>query len=82
MQIGENLKLLRKMQGLTQQELAEKTGIKQQNLSRWEKGIHLPDIAECIKLADFYEITLDELVDRDCNFNKTNIRSQCPPNNL
>ena len=69
MQIGENLKFLRKMQGLTQQELAEKTGIKQQNISRWEKGIHVPNIEECIKLADFYEVSLDDLADRDCNFN-------------
>ena len=76
MQIGENLKFLRKMQGLTQQELAEKTGIKQQNISRWEKGIHIPNIEECIKLADFYEVSLDDLADRDCNFNNKNLNNE------
>ncbi len=65
MKLGENLKNLRVAYGLTQQQLADATGIKQQNISRWEKGVHVPDILECIKLADFYHISLDELVDRD-----------------
>lgn len=63
--LSDSLKSLRKMHNLTQQELANKTGIKQQNISRWEKGIHLPNIEECIILADFFGVTLDELADRD-----------------
>lgn len=65
MTLGENLKNLRVAFGLTQQQLADATGIKQQNISRWEKGMHIPDILECVKLADFYHISLDELADRD-----------------
>ena len=37
-------------------------GISQQNISRWEKGIHVPTIADCIRLANYYGITLDDLV--------------------
>lgn len=62
--VAENLKLLRCSRGLTQQELAKRTGISQQNLSRWELGIHIPNIIDCIALADFYGISLDELADR------------------
>ena len=56
--VGETLKEHRVTRELSQIQLAQATGIKQQN-------IHLPDIAECIILADFYDITLDELVGRD-----------------
>ena len=65
MNIGEMLKEHRKTNGLSQPTLAKETGILQQNISRWESGKHIPDILECIKLADFYGITLDELVGRD-----------------
>jgi transcriptional regulator with XRE-family HTH domain len=39
--------------------------ISHQNISRWESGQVLPSIDFCVKLADFYGITLDELVGRD-----------------
>ena len=63
--IGNMLKEHRLTSGITQSALAIATDIKQQNLSRWESNTHVPDIVECIKLADFYGITLDELVGRD-----------------
>lgn len=63
--IAERLKSLRLARGLTQQQLARETGISQQNLSRRETGTHIPNLADCIRLADFYGISLDELADRD-----------------
>ena len=63
--IGNTLKEHRQTCGITQSALAKATDIKQQNISRWESNTHIPDIMECIKLADFYGITLDELVGRD-----------------
>lgn len=63
--IGNSLKEHRTANGYSQSSLAKATDIKQQNISRWESNIHLPDIMECIKLADFYGITLDELIGRD-----------------
>ena len=62
---GEGLKYQREFHNLTQSELARKTGIKQQNISRWENDESFPSIDFCVKLADFYGITLDELVGRD-----------------
>ncbi|MGD9901516.1 MAG: helix-turn-helix domain-containing protein [Spirochaetales bacterium] len=64
MDIGKSLKTIRQLNKLTQSELALKTNIKQQNISRWEANIHMPNIEECIKLADFYGVSLDELIDR------------------
>lgn len=63
--IGSTLREHRQTSGITQSALAKATDIKQQNISRWESNTHVPDIIECIKLADFYGITLDELVGRD-----------------
>lgn len=61
---GENLKIQRKQYGISQLELAKRTGISQQNINRWEKGTVIPNIDFCVKLADFYGISLDELVGR------------------
>ena len=64
MNYGEALKYTREEKGISQLELAEKTGISHQNINRWERGIVLPNIDFCVKLADFYGITLDELIGR------------------
>ena len=59
---GEELKFQREANNLTQLELARKTGIKQCNISRWESGKVVPSIEYCEKLADFYGISIDELI--------------------
>ncbi len=65
MRYGEALKIQRELAGLNQMELANKIGISQQNISRWERDEVLPNIDFCVKLADFYNITIDELIGRD-----------------
>lgn len=62
MNIGEALKQQRLSAGLSQSQLARETGIKQQNISRWENGTHIPDIAQCAILAKYYGISVDELI--------------------
>ncbi|MCI8729129.1 MAG: helix-turn-helix transcriptional regulator [Clostridia bacterium] len=62
---GEALKFQREQQGISQSQLAREIGTSHQNVNRWEKGVVLPSIEFCIKLADYYEISLDELVGRD-----------------
>lgn len=62
---GEALKYQREVFGYSQNYLAKATGISQQKLSYYESGKHSPPIEDCIKLADFYGISLDELVGRD-----------------
>jgi len=62
---GKNLKYQRELHKLSQEELAKRTNIKQANISRWESGNVIPNIDFCVKLADFYEITVDELIGRE-----------------
>ena len=65
MDIGESLKIIRKTRNINQEKLSIETGISQSALSLWERNKRTPNIIDCIKLADYYEITLDELVGRD-----------------
>ncbi len=62
---GEALKYQREIHELSQTELAKRTQISQQNISYWERNTYVPSIENCEKLADYYGITLDELVGRD-----------------
>ena len=62
---GENLKYHRENNNLSQLELAKHTGLSQQAISLWEKDKRVPSIANCEILADFYGISLDELVGRE-----------------
>lgn len=57
-----NLKLLRKQHGLTQEAVAEKLGVSRQAVAKWERGECLPDIENVIAIADMYEVTVDFLV--------------------
>ena len=58
----ERLKLLRKEMGLTQTELAEKLGLKQATVAKWEEGERTPYIDYFIELAKFFNCTIDFLV--------------------
>ena len=65
MNYGDALRAQRLLCGKSILEVEKATGIKNQNISRWERGEVLPSIDFCVKLADFYGVTLDELVGRD-----------------
>ena len=60
--IGEKISALRKQRKMTQDELAEKMGVSSQAVSKWETNMSIPDLPSLINLADFFGITLDELV--------------------
>ena len=60
--IVQSLKAHREKANLSQGELSRKTGIVQTNLSRWESNTHVPNIADCVTLARFYKISVDELI--------------------
>ena len=58
----DNLISLRKMNRLSQEELAEKLGISRQTLSKYETGESVPDIEKCKVIADYFEVLIDDLV--------------------
>ncbi len=63
--IGKSIKACRLYARLSQVELAKKIGTSHAAISFWENGINIPNVADCIKMADVMQITLDELVGRE-----------------
>ena len=61
----ENLITLRRMRGMSQEELAERIGVTRQTLSKYETGESLPDIEKCKAIADIFETSIDELINND-----------------
>lgn len=60
--ISINLKKLRKTRRYTQEEVAEKVGVSRQAVMKWENGETVPDINNCMALAELYGVALDDLV--------------------
>ena len=59
--IGMNIRILRKKLRMSQEELAERVDVSRQTIAKWENGESLPDIHKCKRLADIFEVTLDQL---------------------
>ena len=57
--VGEQIAVLRKGKGLTQNDLGERLGVTFQSVSKWERGETLPDTAILVDLADVLETTVD-----------------------
>lgn len=61
-EIGKNIAKLRKLNNLTQEQLAEKVGVSPQAVSKWENGLSCPDITLLPTIAKLFGITVDELL--------------------
>lgn len=61
---SEKLKTLRKRKGLSQQEFSKIMGIAQNTLSNWELGNRRPDYETLNKIADYFGVTVDDLISR------------------
>ena len=67
MTIGTNIKRLRLNKGVTQEELGETLGVSSQAVSKWENKSALPDVMILPKLADYFGVSIDELMDYKLN---------------
>ncbi len=59
---SENLKTLRKQKGFTQEELAARLNIVRQTVSKWEKGLSVPDAELLTRLAEVLEVPVSTLL--------------------
>lgn len=55
------LKKYREAMGLSQQELADRLGVRQSTVGMWENGTNKPRHSTLIKIADFFNVSVDEL---------------------
>ncbi|MBR6665795.1 MAG: helix-turn-helix domain-containing protein [Lachnospiraceae bacterium] len=61
--IGNFLKDLRKANGFTQEQVAEKLGTSSRTISRWETGAYMPDISLLVAIAEMYDVDVREIID-------------------
>lgn len=62
---SDKLKNIRKSKRILQKELAQAIGVGNTTVSNWEKGLSTPDYNMLCKIADYFNVTLDFLLDRD-----------------
>ena len=60
--LKDNLAMLRRLHGYSQEQLAEKIGISRQAYAKWESGLTIPDVEKCGRLAEIYGTTIDSLI--------------------
>lgn len=63
MTIGEKMKEARKERGLSQEQLAEQLIVSRAAVAKWESDKGIPDIENLKKISEFFEMSIDELVD-------------------
>lgn len=74
----DNLIELRKLNGISQDELADRIGVSRQTVSKYETGESLPDIEKCKRIAEVFSVSMDDLINYERN-NKNNLGLNVPP---
>ncbi len=77
MNIGTMIKKYRNQRDLTQEQLSEYLNVSVSAVSQWESGKTVPDVATLLSLANFFDITLDELFDRTSKDKEKAIEEYC-----
>ena len=67
MSIGNNIKEYRENKKLTQKDIAQILGVEPGTISKYESGMIEPNIESLKKLANTFEITVDELINKESN---------------
>lgn len=62
MELCNSIKRLRKAKNLSQEQLAEAMSVSTASVSKWETGQSLPELSTLVKMADFFEISIDAMV--------------------
>lgn len=60
--LSDNLKSFRKSKGISQEELAVRLNVVRQTISKWEKGLTVPDADTLIRIAEILEVNVSELL--------------------
>ena len=62
MNIADRIQNLRKLRGISQEQLADRLGVSRQTISKWESEQSAPDMEKIILLSDYFEVTTDYLL--------------------
>lgn len=70
MTFAENLKMLRKQAGMSQEQLAEKLGVSRQAVTKWETGVGIPDVENIMAISTLFDISIDDLLSNESGSKK------------
>lgn len=73
---GNTIARLRKENGMTQLELAEKMGVTDKAVSKWERDLSYPDINSIAKLAEIFNVSVDEFMQTKTDGNRNTVVNQ------
>lgn len=60
--IGKYIKKLRKENNLSQEKLADKLGVTYQAVSKWERGLNLPDMTTLKEMSNLFNVNIDDII--------------------
>lgn len=82
--LSDNIKILRKKKGYSQETLAEQLHVVRQTISKWEKGISVPDAVMLDRMAELFEVPVSVLLGGDdCDNRKRDADTgQCQGTNI
>ena len=63
--LNENIKIIRKNKGFTQEELASRLHVTRQTISKWEKGLSVPDAEMLSRMAEVLDVSVAKLLGAD-----------------
>lgn len=72
MRIADQIKSARIQKEYTQEQSAENLMVSRQTISNWENGINMPDISILVNLAEFYNVSIPEIIDGERKSEKMN----------
>ena len=70
--IGSFLKELRNEKGITQEQFAEVLCVSGRTVSRWETGSNMPDISLLVEIADYFDVSIPEIINGERKSEKMN----------
>lgn len=76
MELGKKIQQLRKLSGMTQEQLAEKCNVSRQTISKWEAESSVPDLESVVVISKLFQVSLDDLLIKEDNVEKTNRNEQ------
>lgn len=62
MNFADKLITLRKKQGMSQEQLADRLGVTRQSVSKWESGASVPELAKLVAISEMFKVSMDYLV--------------------
>ena len=77
--LSEKIYTLRRMSGLSQEQLAEEIGVSRQAISKWEGGLSIPELDKLRALSEFFHVSIDELTSEQGAIASSNSEEQKLP---